>query len=684
MPESSDYKEYKPEVKQEMKTEDLLLEARNFFNYLKKDIGRDIRAGRNVIFVDFQELTSFSPTLTERLVAHPEDTFQILEVALEESGLVTGPRVRLKNVPDAVTEKIRNLRAKHLNHLIQVEGIVRQASEVRPQVVNARFECPSCGTIISVLQIESKFREPTRCSCGRRGQFKLLSKEMVDVQRIVIEESPESLIGGEQPRRMTVFLKEDLVEPKMEDKTTPGSKVNVVGILKEVAKHFQTGGTSTRYDISIEANNVIPLEETFEELDINEEDERQIQELAADPRVFEKLAESIAPSIYGYDEIKQAIMLQLFGGVKKTKSDGTKTRGDMHILLVGDPGVAKSQILKFISTIAPKGRYVVGKSTSGAGLTATVVRDEFLRGWSLEAGAMVLSHRGLVCIDEIEKMDPQDRSAMHEALEQQSVTISKANIQASLRAETSVLAAGNPKFGRFDTYQTVASQIDIPPTLINRFDVVFVMKDIPDRVRDEAIATHVLIEHKREASRAVIDSVLFRKYVAYAKQKAAPVLTNEAVEEIKKFYVDLRNAPTTSDQPTRPLPISARQLDALIRMSEASAKSRLSDKVIREDAKRGIALMKFYLMQVGYDYETKTFDIDRIATGVSTSQRGKIMLVKDTIARLETRLGKLIPVEEVAKELEGKVDGKEVDDALDKLTISGDIFHPRKGFIQRM
>lgn len=671
-------------MSEKLKTEDLLLEARNFFNFLKKDIGRDIRSGKSVIYVSFSDITSFSPILSEMLLSSPKETLEILEVALEESGLVAKPRVRLKEIPASLTEKIRNLRAKHLNHLIQVEGIVRQASEVRPQVVNAKFECPSCGTIISVLQIDAKFREPTRCSCGRKGQFKLISKEMVDVQRLVIEESPENLTGGEQPRRVAVFLQEDLVEPKMEDKTTPGSRVSIIGILNEVAKFSQTGGQSVRYDIAIEANNIIPLEETYEDLDISEEDERQIRELAADPKVFEKLAESIAPSIYGYTEIKQAVVLQLFGGVKKTKSDGNKSRGDFHILLVGDPGVAKSQILKFVSNIATKGRYVVGKSASGAGLTATVVRDEFLRGWSLEAGAMVLSNKGLVCIDELEKMDPQDRSAMHEALEQQTVTISKANIQATLRAETSVLAAGNPKFGRFDPYQTVASQIDIPPTLINRFDVVFILKDIPDRARDEAIAEHVLQENKEKRALTGIDPDIFRKYVAYAKQKIVPKLTDEAALEIKKFYVDLRNTQVSGDQPTKPLPISARQLDALIRMSEASAKSRLGNKVTRDDAKRAIDLMKYYLMQVGYDYETKTFDIDRIATGVSTSQRGKIMLVKDSIARLESRLGKLIPVEEIIKELEGKMDHKEIEDSLDKLTISGDIFHPRKGFVQRM
>ncbi len=667
---------------EKLDTEELMTEAKGFLNSYKKKIGKSIREGKNVIYVNFEDIASYSHVLAEHIIFYPEETLQLMELALEESGLVTRPRIRLLDLPETQHVRIRNIRARHLGQMLAVEGLVRQASDVRPQVVNAKFECPSCGTVVSVLQMERKFREPSRCSCGRRGGFRLLSKEMVDAQRLVIEEAPETLVGGEQPRRISVFLQEDLVEPKMEERTTPGSKVKIIGVLKEVPIPLKTGAISTRFDWAIEANNIIPLEETFEELEISEEDEREIQELAADKNIFEKLASSIAPSIWGYEEIKKALVLQLFGGVKKIKSDGTESRGDIHILLVGDPGVAKSVILKFIASIAPRGRYVVGKSATGAGLTATVVRDEFLRGWSLEAGAMVLSNKGIVCIDELEKMDPQDRTAMHEAMEQQTVTVSKANVQATLRAETSVLAAANPKLGRFDPYQPIAQQIDIPPTLLNRFDIIFALRDLPDRARDEAIATHVLLEHKREGIREVIDKTLFRKYIAYAKQRVFPKLTNEAIQEIKSFYVELRNAPVAADV-TRPIPISARQLEALVRLAEASARTRLSNKVTREDAKRAIELLKFSLMQVGYDYETKTFDIDRIATGIASSQRGKVILVREAIARLEDRLGKLIPVEELIKELEDKMTRADIEEALEKLKQIGDIFEPRKGHIQR-
>ncbi|NCO11229.1 AAA family ATPase [Candidatus Pacearchaeota archaeon CG_4_9_14_0_2_um_filter_39_13] len=664
------------------KPDEIIQESKNFFEAYKKEIGRSIREGERIVNINFGHISEFSPLLSERLLENPEETLVYLETALEESGLIKNPRIRIREVPSSVDTKIREIRAKHLDKFIQVEGIVKQASDVLPQVVNARFECPTCGAILSVLQIEKKFREPARCSCGRKGQFKLLSKEMVDAQRLVVEESPDSLDGGEQPRRINIFLKEDLVDPRMEERTTPGSKVKILGVLKEVPRPLQSGSISTLFDLAVEANHITPMEETFDDLEISEEEEKQILELAADPHVHTRLAKSISPSVYGYDRIKEAILLQLFSGVKKTKSDGGKTRGDIHILLVGDPGVAKSVTLKFVSIIAPKGRYVSGKAATAAGLTAAVVKDEFLRGWSLEAGAMVLSNKGLVCIDEIEKMSEHDRSTMHEAMEQQTVTISKANIQATLRAETSVLAAGNPKMGRFDPHTPIPQQIDISPALLSRFDVIFVLRDLPNKIQDEAIATHVLEEHKQKVIRDVIAPQLLRKYIAYSR-KIKPRLSEEAVEEIKSFYIKLRNQSVRTDSDIKPIPITARQLEAIIRLSEACAKVRLSDKVEPTDAKRAIDLVKFSLQQVGYDEETQTFDIDRV-TGIPSSKRGKFLMVKETISRLESRLGKLIPMEELQKELEDKVTQDELEEAITQLSKSGDIFRPKKGFIQKL
>lgn len=670
--------------KQNSRQEELLIEAKGFFGFYKSKLGSSLRDENSVVYIDFKTLSEFSAMLSDEIIKNPEEALRILELAIEELGLARNVRVRLNNISESQEVRIRNIRSKHLNELIVIEGIIRQASDVRPQVVNAKFECPSCGTIISVLQMEKKFREPSRCSCGRRGGFKLFSKEMIDTQRLVVEEAPDMLVGGEQPKRINVFVKEDLVEPKMEEKTTPGARIKAIGVLKEVPVPLSTGGLSTRFELAIEINNLIPLEETFEELDITEEDERRILELSQDPEIFQKLKHSIAPSVWGYSEIKESLVLQLFGGVQKQKADGQKSRGDVHILMIGDPGVAKSVILNFMANISPKGRYVVGKSTSGAGLTATVVRDEYLKGWSLEAGAMVLANKGLVCIDELEKMDPQDRSAMHEAMEQQTVTVSKANVQATLKAATSVLAAANPKFGRFDPSQGIPQQIDLPPALINRFDIIFTLRDIPSKSNDEKVATHILEEHQKEPKDMIIEKDLFRKYVAYTKQRIKPKLTDQSIKMMKDFYVGLRNRPMLEGHEMRSIPISARQLNSLIRLAEAAAKIRLSEFVEEEDSRIAIKLMKYFLEQAGYDEETGEIDLDKISGKMKSSQRSKIFIIRDTINKLREEIGEQIPVEKIEEKLEGKMTPDEIEESIEKLAREGTIFKPRRGYVQKM
>lgn len=665
--------------------EDLIIEAKEFFNSHKQEIGKYAKKGNKIIPLSFEELSAFSIELSDKLLERPEEIFSLLSLALEELGLIKDARLRLIGLPESSRLKIREIRAQHLGKIIEVEGIVRQASEVRPKVVNAKFECPTCGAIITVLQIDSNFRSPSQCNgCGRKAGFKELKKDMVDAQRLVVEETPESLTGGEQPRRVNIFLKEDLVDTRMEERTTPGSKVKVIGVLQEVPIYLRGGNLGTTFDIAIDANNIIPKEESFEEIEINDEEELQIKEIAADESLYKKLSASLAPSIYGHDVEKLAMVLQLFGGVKKIKGDKTSTRGDMHILLVGDPGVAKSIMLKFVSSNAPKGRYVVGKSASKAGLTAAVVKDDILKSWSLEAGVMVLANKGIACIDEIEKMDEEDRSAMHEAMEQQTVTITKATIQATLRAETAVLGAANPKLGRFNFEDPIANQINMSPSLLNRFDLIFTLKDVPQRERDELIASHVLLEHGEPVLhyKEIIDAALLRKYIAYARQNIKPTLTPAAADEIKKFYVDIRN-PKGGPNEGR-IAISARQLEALIRLSEASAKARLSKKVTKEDTERAIQILKHSLYQVGFDMEKGVFDIDRIATGISASERSRILAVKEALSKLETKLGKLIPMQDLRLELEEKVTEDQLEEVIDKLKREGDIFEPKKGFVQRV
>jgi len=449
---------------------------------------------------------------------------------------------------------------------------------------------------------------------------------------------------------------------------------------------LKTGVVSTRYDLSVDANYIEPIEQTFEEFELTKEEEENIKALAKKDDIYGMFTRSIAPSVYGHDDVKEALVLQLMGGIKKTKPDGTIIRGDFHVLLVGDPGSAKSTLLLFMSKASPKSRYISGKGASAAGLTASVVKDEFLKGWALEAGALVLANGGFCYLDELDKMTEEETSALHEALEQQIVSISKANIQATLKAQTTVLAAANPKLGRFDPYKPVAEQINLPPALINRFDLIFPIRDVPNKELDEKIAGHVLNYQQAVNIKEVeIDIGLIKKYVSYAKQKIYPKLSDGAVEEIKNFYVSLRNSGGSGKEGQKPIPISARQLEALVRLSEASARVRLSDKVTKQDAKRAIRVLKYCLMQVGIDPETGQIDIDRISTGISSTQRSRIVVIKEIITELSNQKGKLIAIEDVITYAAEKgINEAQVEEVLDRLKREAEIFEPKRGSISKL
>lgn len=668
------------DVQSQIKTLQEFLEKNYYSELLER-----IRIGEKAMHIDFSLLAKFSPEMADMLLDQPEDVLKAFEIAVEQFDLPSQPKnfsVRVKNLPKSQKVLLRYIRSEHLGKLLTFDGVVRQKSDVRPQVTSARFECPSCGNVIPVLQLDKQFKEPTKCGCGRKGKFNLLSKELIDAQHLKLEESSEDIDGSEQPKRMNVFLKNDLVSPMNEKITSPGSTIKVTGIVKEIPIIMKTGSKSTVFDLIIETNAIEAVQEDYSDLKISRDDVEEIKKLSKDPLVYKKMIDSIAPSIYGHEIIKEALILQLMGGVRKQRNDGVTTRGDIHILLVGDPGSGKSQIIRRIQKVAPKGKYVAGKGASGAGLTASVVRDEFLSDWALEAGALVLANKGMCCIDELDKMTEEDTSAMHEALEQQTVTISKANIQATLRAEATVLAAANPKFGRFDPYSTIAEQINLPVTLINRFDLIFPVKDLPDEKKDDQLASFILKVHQNSSvAEPPIATELLRKYVAYVRQNVFPELTDSAIEELKRYYLQMRSGAGTS----KSVPITARQLEGLVRLSEAHARLRLADKVTKSDAKRAVELVHHCLRLIAFDEESGVFDVDRIATDTPSSQRNKIIIVKEIITDLENKIGKTIPmedVEEIAKEKGLSED--EIAEVIDKLKRSGDIFEPKHGFIQKI
>jgi replicative DNA helicase Mcm len=626
--------------------------------------------------VNYQSLEMFDPELADLLIEKPEEVIQAAQIAIKNiDPLVKDAdiNIRFENLSNNI--QLKDLLSKYIGTFVSADGIVRKTDEIRPRIETGVFECRGCMRLHEVEQTSGNhIIEPSLCSeCGGRS-FRLLQEESkyIDTQTARMQEPLENLSGGTEPKQMLMILEDDLV-----DDLNPGDKVRITGTLKTFREE-----RSGKFKNYIYVNHIEPLEQEFEELHLSEEDEEKIIELSKDPHIYDKIIKSTAPSIRGYREVKEAIALQLFGGAAKQLEDETKLRGDIHILIVGDPGIGKSQILKYVSRLAPRSIYTSGKGTSGAGLTAAAVRDE-LGGWSLEAGALVLGDQGNVCVDELDKMRSEDRSALHEALEQQTVSIAKAGIMATLNSRCSVLAAANPKFGRFDRFKVLAEQIDLPAPIISRFDLIFVIEDKPSKEGDTKLAEHILKIHKENTVDYEIEPELLRKYIAYARKNVNPQLTDEANEILKQFYVSTRNS---NPEEQGAVPITARQLEALIRLAEASAKIKLKDKVEKEDADQAVKLTLYCLKDVGVDPETGQIDAEVLSGGTPKSDRDKIQRVTEEIKELEEQHGGEAPLTVLISNMSDKygVSEEKTEQIVRNLVQKGVIYEPSTGYFRRV
>jgi replicative DNA helicase Mcm len=626
----------------------------------KKQLGELTREYpfRRSLAIDYRDVVSFGKTgtrIADEILENPGKVLEDVQNAIKNHQLFR-PRnkkegsvinIRFINLPRKTG--IREIRADDINRFISVEGILRKTTEVRPRVVHAVFRCPA-GHFTEKKQGYGKFQEPDGCAtdgCTFK-KIELVPKRsrFVDSQKLRIQESPEGLRGGEQPQTIDVDVTDDLTGI-----VAPGDRIVVNGILRSVQR-ITHGDKSTIFDIYMECNSIEIAEKEFEEVEINESDEGEIRNLSNDPQVYRKIIHSIAPTIYGNEDVKEAIALQIFGGIAKEMPDGSHLRGDIHVLLIGDPGIAKSQLLRYVVKLSPRAIYTSGQSSTSAGLTATAVKDEFGDGrWTLEAGALVLADKGIAAVDEMDKMHKDDRSALHEAMEQQSISVAKAGITATLKSRCALLGAANPKYGRFDDFAPIGDQINMPASLLSRFDLIFIMTDRPDHKRDSAIADHILkahgigelmVQHAHSPIHGVTDEFIqeqlkpvtpdiepqfFRKYVAYAKRTCFPRLTSEAKESLIAYYMKLRDLADTN----KPVPVTARQLEALVRLAEASARIRLSNTIELTDAERVVNIVDTCLRQVAYDAKSGTFDIDKVVTGISKGKRDLIRTTKEVI-----------------------------------------------------
>jgi replicative DNA helicase Mcm len=511
------------------------------------------------LVVEFDDLIKFNPELARRTIDEPKEFIEAGNrsvgevVEIEDADYAFTARdffIRFNNLSEGDTVSLRNIRSENVGKLIMLNGIITRATVVKPLLVEGFFQCLNCGEIIIKAQEEGRYSPPHHCEnpgCGRAGPFKLLNEEskFVDWQKITIQELPENLPPGQMPRSVSVILKNDMV-----DIARPGDRVSVVGVLQSIPDFSKrSSGKLATFHVLMNANNVQPEEREFETLEITEQEERKIIELSQDPWIHDKIIRSIAPSIYGYEHIKESIALLLFGGVAKVLPDGLKIRGESNILMIGDPGTAKSQLLRYVATLAPRALYTSGKGTSAAGLTVAVLRDSDTGEFTLEAGALVLADRGVCCIDELDKMRKEDRSSIHEALEQRTVSIAKAGIVATLNARCSIIAAANPKLGRYVPSRSAAENINLPVTILSRFDVIWIVRDQPSEETDQIKAEHILRLHTIGVSEQEppIPMELLRKYISYAKIHSKPKLSEDAAKRLQEFYLEMRAASETSD-----------------------------------------------------------------------------------------------------------------------------------------
>ncbi len=640
--------------------------------------------------LDIRDLERFDTEIALQLIHKPDELLPIANSALTKMNPDPEAKEPIHARFYGVTTQspmIQDVGSEYIGQFLTLDSLVVKRSEITPKVNIGYFKCLFCASVIeikmerdTVVEICPQCKRKSLKQDPERSRFS-------NLQRLAVQDPLERLKGSTPTWQLEVWMEDDLV-----NSVIPGDRIDITGILRIKPRRNARGKEDkVLFTMFFEAVSIKPKQKEFAELDITEDDKVIINDLSKDPEVFDKIAKSLAPSIYGHNEIKKALVLQLFGGTpEKRLVDGAVIRSDIHMLLIGDPGSAKTRFLQAVTEIVPKGIYVSGKSTSGAGLTAAAERDEFSEGgWTLKAGALVLGSGGEVSIDEFDKIGDEDKSALLEALESQSISVAKAGIVARFSAKTSVLAAANPKYGRFDRNLYPAEQFDISPALLSRFDLIFPITDVLDEERDRQIANHIMVQHSAagaqiaqekeyaQVEKQPINTEFLRKYVAYARKNIKPRLDNESSQRIQDYYVELRKIGMKQGA----VPITPRQIEGLVRLSEASAKTRLSDKIEKKDADLAISLFDYMLSSLAVDRGGRK-DIDTLLTGMPREKVDKMNNLLNVIKKLESEEdnAKIARILEEAEKL--GIDRNTTSKYLLELERTGDIFSPRQGVIK--
>ncbi|XP_018397392.1 PREDICTED: DNA replication licensing factor Mcm5 [Cyphomyrmex costatus] len=582
------------------------------FNYKYRDIlKRNYNLGQYWMEINLEDLAAFDESLAEKIQKLPTEYLSVLEEAAKDvADELTAPRpegeekmedIQVLLCSDAHPSSLRGMKPDIVSKLVKIPGIIVSASGIRSKATKIAIQCRSCKVTQVNIPIKpglEGYTLPRKCTTEQAGggqkcpldPFFIMPDKChcVDFQVLKLQELPDHIPQGEMPRHLQLYCDRYLC-----DRIVPGNRVLILGIysIKKVSKTGGKGAGKEKALVGVRAPYIRVLGISVDgdntnigtQPPVTSEEEDLFTRLAADPNIYERIAKSIAPSIFGAIDIKKAIACLLFGGSRKLMPDGLCRRGDINILMLGDPGTAKSQLLKFAERVAPIAVYTSGKGSSAAGLTASVSRDPVTRNFVMEGGAMVLADGGVVCIDEFDKMKEDDRVAIHEAMEQQTISIAKAGITTTLNTRCSVLAAANSVFGRWDDIKG-EENIDFMPTILSRFDMIFIVKDEHEHNRDMILAKHVMNIHcnagqiTEQSVEGEIPVHILKKYINYCRTRCGPRLSTEAGDKLKNRYVMMRAGTREHEKDAEKrlsIPITVRQLEAIIRISEALAKMQL-------------------------------------------------------------------------------------------------------------